>query len=271
MHKFMEVVYPWIPAILQFVLAVHMLRGKLHRNFRFFFAYTLFSVVATAIRQAMIAHNPYYTIAYIFTYWSTEITYCILALGAISQAFKRIFFSFYRISRLFRFVLPASIVLIITIACYNAVKYPLPAYRVFALIYAIELNIHWLELALLLFIALLAKVLNAKVPQYEFGLLLGFGISSASIMVAYLLFYEFRTKHEISLRYISTVGYLVAVIVWLYFFLKPQPQRVKVAAVDVEKMAELMKVQLEAVNRMLSWSEILSWMRRLFWRRKDDS
>jgi hypothetical protein len=267
----MEIVYPWIPAILQFVLAIHMLRRKLYHWFPFFLAYTLFSFVATAIRQAFIMHAPSYTLIYIIIYWGSEIVYGVLALGAISEAFKRIFFSYYRTFRLFRIVFPTVIFFIIAIAYYNAIKYPLPIYRIAALIYTVQLDIHWLQLGLLLFIALLVKVLNAKVRQYEFGLLSGFGVSSASIMVAYLLVYEFRTKHEILLRYISTVGYLVAVIVWLYFFMKPQPPRVKVAAVDVEKMAELMKAQLEAVDRMLSWSEILSWMRRLFWRRKDDS
>jgi hypothetical protein len=264
MHTFMEIIYPWFPAILQLVLVVYMLRRKLYRHFQFFFAYTVFSVAATTARQSVIKHNFIYWI----TYWPTEVIYGILALAAISEAFKRIFLSFYTTFRWFRLVLPGIIFLIIALAAWSAVQYPLSLPGIPAVIYNFHLGIHFLELGIMLCLILLVRILGAQLQQPASGILYGFGTSAGFTMLSYLLIYEFRTKHEISLRYISSMGYLVAVVVWLYFFFKPQPPRVKVTAVDVEKLAELMKTQLDATKRMLPWREILSWIRTLFWRRK---
>src|SRR5437899_1676890 len=105
MFTLLDTVYPWIPAILQMALALHIVRKKLYSCFPFFLSYTLFSVIATAVRQTVLHDARLYRPVY----WGTEGVYGVLALAAISESFKRIFSRFYAGFRWFRFVLPGII------------------------------------------------------------------------------------------------------------------------------------------------------------------
>src|SRR6267154_6053471 len=139
MFDIIDTFYPWIPASLQLVLAVYILRRKHYRPFPFFFAYTLFSVIATVARQAVTGR----ALAYWVISWGTEAVYGILALASISEAFKRIFFSFYRTFRWFRLVLPGIIILIVAITAWSAIQYPLSLPRIPTVIYNFHLGIHF--------------------------------------------------------------------------------------------------------------------------------
>jgi hypothetical protein len=242
----LNTVYPWIPALLQMSLAVHIVRKRFSSSFQFFLSYTLFSVIATIIRQAVMHDAKLFSLIY----WSTEIIYGALALAAIGESFKKTFSRFYARYRWFRLVLPGIICFIVALAYWNAIQSRPPYPKMDAMMYSIDLGIHWLEAGILFFFIIIVKIAGARLRLREFGILLGFGVSALVTMVTDLLISEFRMKTGFLYRYGSALGYLLAVVVWLYVFFRPQPQKVRVA-VDPPEIAALMRMYLDIAKGML--------------------
>ena len=72
---------------LQLVLACILLGRKLHRRLPFFFAYTLYSVLAAIVLAVVTIKFPalYYEV-----YWTTEFVYGLLGLLAIMEVFESV-------------------------------------------------------------------------------------------------------------------------------------------------------------------------------------
>lgn len=253
-HQIFDLALALSGPVLLLALTISFIKRKLYKRFPYFFVYVLYSTIAGVLRE--IPNNQ--PMMYFVLYWSTEAIYSLLALAAINEAFKRVFFSFYLIYSWFRFVLPGIIVFVLLLATWEKIRFPPPHVpRFVAAIYSADLGIHWIELGILLFFILLVKFYGLGVEPREFGIILGFGTSAIVTMLADLLRSEFGTKFELCYRYAPPLGYLLAVAMWLYVFLRPEPPKKK-TEVDPKQLLELLQWQMEMARKMFKW------------RRKDD-
>ena len=90
---------------------------KQHRQFPFFFAYAIFSVVADTARQIASGHP----VRYFIVYWSAEALYGIVALLVLREVFHRVFEVEYDLYRWVRFLLPLTVVLILAVSVYHGI------------------------------------------------------------------------------------------------------------------------------------------------------
>lgn len=213
-----------IPAAIQAVLAVISARRKLYRprQLPLFFLYTVYSVVA-AVSRPLAGRNA---AIYFRFYWTTEAIYKVLALLVIWEVFQRAFAQEYEDPR-FRLVLPGIVVFVAAICLWEAIRHPLarPVPLPESIIYWSDLGVHGVEAIICALYLTLRRPLTAPENRYEFGILVGFGISASVSLIAFLALFEFGAKSVNFFRYGPPLGYLAATIIWLAAFRKPpKPQ-----------------------------------------------
>jgi hypothetical protein len=197
-------------------------RRKLHREFPFFFAYLILSVIVPLIRLSV--SGDYMT--FFKVVWATEAIYAVLALLALYEVFHEVFLPFYMLWWWFRLVFPGAAVLIAFISIRNAILHPaLQAPRVLQVVFGSAKAVNYLEAVLFGLFFALVLLLGVRWKSYPFGIVEGFGISALGALMAYGLRSEFGTKYDTFAKYAPPVAYVVGVLVWLDTFLRqPDPE-----------------------------------------------
>jgi hypothetical protein len=208
-----------ITPVLQAWLAILLVRRRAHESFPFFFVYTVFSVAAGILKLTV--HN--YPWAYYYTYWSTEAFYAILGFLAIFEVFQFFFGGFY-VLPWFKFLIPAIAVLTAGISIFIAVYAPpIQAPPMLAAIYVGEIAVRCLQGGIFVLLVFLAKAYSLLWRKYALAIATGFGLSAVANLATVVLRSEFGTKFAHVLQFVPPVAYIVAVVIWLLIFRKPEP------------------------------------------------
>lgn len=208
-----------VPAVLQGWLAISLFRRKLHMSFRFFFFYTTFASVASLAKFAV---QPSYRL-YFVTYWATEAAYSILSLFAILEIFPFVFKSFSR-AKGFRVVVGAVIFIMVALSAIHAIfDPPIQAGPLIVAIYSLEIGVRYVQGGVFILFVVMSVFYRVPLRRYPFGVAFGFGLLAASRLAAALLRSEFGTRFKFLFTYMPGVVYVLAVLIWLLTFLKPEP------------------------------------------------
>ena len=70
----------------------------------------------------------------------------------------------------------------------------------------------------------LLKFFRLPWKQYTFGIAVGFGVSAAGGLVAFVVRSEFGTKFDPIFRFVVPLTYTIGVAIWLMTFLWPVPK-----------------------------------------------
>src|SRR6266567_3003293 len=199
---------------LQACLAYFIFVRGPHRQTRWFFIYTIYALVAEPLRFSVRHHEE----TYFYVYWATEALYTVLAFFAISEVFRGIFKSFYKIKG-FWLLLPAvTILTLLTVGLrwhrlLMAVTYP-----ILGVIISSEIAVSFLQVGIFVLFFFLVSFFHLGWRQHAFGIALGFGIVAAESLVVFLLRSEFGTKFNPLVRIAGPITYVVAVVIWLVTF-----------------------------------------------------
>jgi hypothetical protein len=204
-------------------VAVLVVRRKLYREFPFFFAYLILSVIVPLVRLSV--SGNYLTFFKVF--WATEALYALLALLALYEAFHEVFRPFYLVWPWFRLVFPAAVALIAFVSIRNAIFHPaLQAPRILQVVFGSAKAVNYLEAVLFGLFFALVVLLGVRWRSYPFGIVEGFGFSALGALITYSLRSEFGTKYNSLVKYAPPVAYLVGVLVWLDTFLRQADPKV---------------------------------------------
>jgi hypothetical protein len=200
-----------------------MLRSGAFRKFRFFFAYTVFSVVAALTKFALYQPGKN-TWPYFWASWGSEAVYAVLGFLAIYEVFRLVFENFHHFTW-FKLLLPLTGAVMLSIA----VLIPMSRRAVDTVpllegILNLEIAVRCLQLGVFFLIFLLARIFDLDYRQYAFGIAVGFGIAAAGILAGTLVRTGGGLKFLIFFRYIPSVSYCIAVTVWLASFIRPEPE-----------------------------------------------
>lgn len=214
----------WLAApILQCLLAVLILRRGLQKQFRFFFVYTLFAIVAEPTKFALF-HPDRSTWAYFWTSWGSEAVYAVLGFLAIYEVFGNVFENF-RHFGWFKLLLPITATIMLGIAVLiPLVHHAIDTEPLLDGIFALQVAVRCLQLGVFFLIFLLARVFDMDYRQYAFGIAAGFGIAAAGILLSTLVRTGGGLKFLIFFQIVQGVTYCTAVTVWLVSFLRPAPE-----------------------------------------------
>jgi hypothetical protein len=203
-------------------LCVLLLVRGFQRPFRSFFAYTLFSVIAS-IAGLSVRNIPHF---YFYFYWTSEIIYIILAMAALHEIVYVVFRKFYSM-RWFRLIFPVIGLSMILLATVRAILTPRPiaGNPIFEVVISLEILIRLLQFGLLVLFFVLIRFFHMRWRQIPMGIALGFGIAAAGFLVIFLLRSEFGTKVDPIVRITPPIAYIIAVLVWLATFLRTEVVR----------------------------------------------
>src|SRR5258708_32702645 len=95
-----------VPLALQGFLLAMLFRRWVYWQYRFFFVYTGYSIIATV---TLLAASSHYRV-YFFVYWANSAMLNVLAVLALHEVFRRVFWGFYVQYRWFRSLFPAAAV-----------------------------------------------------------------------------------------------------------------------------------------------------------------
>src|SRR5205085_10413849 len=175
---------------LETLLVVLLLRRKAHKEFPFFFAYTIYSVIATTLQILTISHYRIYFVAF----WCTNAGFAVLAVLALHEVFRQVFALFYD-DWWFAWLFPGAVALI----CLTTVWYwfehpPVQAPRIIGLILSMGMAVNIVRAMLFgLFFVLVAHS-RLRWRSYPFGIVGGFAILSLGAWATYWARSEFGTQ-----------------------------------------------------------------------------
>lgn len=208
-----------LPAVLQGWLVAILRRRRLEQDFPFFYTYNVIAVAALFMRFLA---QPSYRI-YFVTYWVTAATHAVFSLLATFELFPHVFRTFSRVRR-FWVVVWIVVLLMIALAALHAIfKGTVQAGPVVATIAGLEIAVGYVQAGLFLVMLAMSAFYWMPLRRYAFGIAFGFGLLAAGGLAAALLRSEFGTRFKFLSMNMPPVIYVIAVVVWLVTFSKPEP------------------------------------------------
>lgn len=248
-----DLILSLVPSAILLVLAIVFFHRGLHREFVFFFIYMLYSIILGALPEA-VAGRP---LLFFWFYWTTEALNAILALLVLREVFHRIFALPFVMYRWFRFLMPITVLIILTIAIREMACRPLgkgAVGRMVSAIYWFDLGVHALEGTILLLVLGLTVVFPVKWKerQYELGILAGLGIYAYVSMLADLLRFLRGGSYETFFRYGPPIAYVLATLIWLHaFMLLPEhPPRIRMSLEEMRGEIRHSREWLQRIKRI---------------------
>ena len=244
--------------VIQTAVLVLMVRHRLFRRgmFPFFFTYTLYSVLVTILRILLLNRTNLYPIFY----WSTEVIYGLLALLSLNEVFKRVFRLDYEEHPRLRLVFP----LVVLAICIGLFVWWRFVYRTrngshFGLLASAFVGfnegVHSIEGILMVIFMLLWLFLAPGWNRYDYGVLLGFGLSGLITMTADMVRFNVGHGYQLWYKYAPATTYAIVTMIWLHAFWPapdPRPQslmRFQVMIEQAKRDNELIKLVHEWLNR----------------------
>ncbi|MBZ5534210.1 MAG: hypothetical protein LAO20_22520 [Acidobacteriia bacterium] len=234
--------------ILQGFLFFLIFRRRVFWQFPFFFAYTGYSVVATATLLAVSSHYS----AYFIVFWINEAGLALFAVLALREVFRRVFLGFYAQFRWFRLLFPTVIglifVLVFWLLGYHRQAKIHPPIRMILLL---GISVNFIQAGLFCLFTSIARSFHLRWRFAPLGIILGFAISGVGSAIAYWTRSEFVTKFAIVSNYASPVAYLLAIAVWLDTFLRPEPEPKWISTATMRQVAEEIRQDTMMLNKIV--------------------
>ena len=234
--------------VLQLALAIVMVLRKLHRQFPFFFAYTLFSIIVIGPRIAA-SNNPAWSFG---VYWTTEIVFGVLALLVIREAFKLELETISEQYKWLRFF-PAFILLLITlIALWRVLYHSFGPGRLGLLgtgAYVFTSGMRIVEIAALLLAVELAR-LNLSLDRREHAIVEGFGTAAAVNLLAHLLRAWLGPRFDKGFMFLPPGAYFMATLIWLTAFCRCFPPPKPVDRERIDRTIKFLQRRTRAIRRL---------------------
>lgn len=206
------------PPLVQIALAILLVRRKVVGAFRSFFVYTVFAIVAEATKFAV--RGNFYTYGLVF--FVTQPIYALLGFLAIAEVFNCVFGSFRRFWW-FKFLFPGFGLLAVAISILiTALRPPVQASPFLATVFVLEIIVRCLQLGVFFLIFGLAEFFDLYWRRHSFGIAAGFGLAAFGILATIVIRSIFGTKYASVLQFVPSVTYLLAVLIWLISFLRPE-------------------------------------------------
>ncbi len=202
------------------VLAVLLIRRKVYREFPFFFAYVLSSVLILVFKLSVIGNY----LSYFKVYWVGEAFYAVGTLFVLYEAFRWVFYGFHELWW-FQLLFPVVVVIISAIAVTSALRHPpAQAPQIVGVILSFGSAVGYLKASIFCLFVLLVLLFGLRWRSYPFGIVLGFAASGFGAWFAYVLRSQFGTKFNFLSKYIVSVAYLCGVALWLGTFARQDPE-----------------------------------------------
>jgi len=239
----------WVSGpMLQALIAIAMLRRRLVRECPWFFAYTVFHVFREG-GQFYVYHRM--TRAdYFWAYWVGQAISAVLGFAVIYEIYGNVFRRYEVIRRLgsLLFLWAATILLIVAVVV-AASSQGSEANRAVEAVITLERSVRVIQCGLLLFVFAFANYFGLSWRHYVFGIALGFGIFASVEMAAIAIRGQLGPVAREALALANSAAYYCAILIWIGYFLAPQPAPSRVAKLPKYDLERWNQALLELLNR----------------------
>ncbi len=207
---------------LQALLLVILLSRGIQRSFPWFLAYLATNFLFGA-GLVLIRSQPHF---YFYIYWTGDAIVTSLAIFASYEIFRGVFQNFFTLPG-FRALFPGASVLFIILGSVRAFEKSGSTSSeslLISQIFSLEIIAYILQFGLFFLLLLLVQFFRLPWKQYTFGISVGFGVSAAGSLVAFVVRSEFGTKFDPIFRFVVPLTYTIGVAIWLMTFLWPVPK-----------------------------------------------
>ncbi len=213
----------WGTPVLMLLIAMAMHHRQLHREFPAFFNYVLFQIISFPIEYTLFGRNSYYYVSWILTALSIAISFAVL-LEIFKDAFRP--YEALRDLSIILFRWCALVVLLVSAMWAMTSWHGNQIDNLGATIFLVDRSIRMMQCGLVFFMLLFSEYLHISRRNAVFGISIGFGFyASVKMLVLTAANHQtLLTKHE--LGRISSLSYLVAMLIWLVYAVMPAKARV---------------------------------------------
>lgn len=212
-HRLIEYLLWFAVPLLQAGIVVALLRRKLSRNYRYFFAYTVLQV-ATAIILAILAASSY--TGYYYAYF-VNLGLSVLVSFAVAGEILKTSLGRHRIpapSGLFPIL---CLVVFVIAALAMFLTTGMPHQPVTKLLLLSDRAVRIVQIGVLLLFVVFGAFLGAFRRTLVFGVGLGFGVFAVvNVLIGFALS-SHRALTSVALSKINSIAYLVACTIWLLY------------------------------------------------------
>jgi len=207
---------------LQALSLIAMLLRRTYKWVGWFFLYLITNLFFTLILFIVRDNDRLYSILY----WSGDAVVNVLIFLAIYEIFRSVFQHFYSL-RWFGMLFPISSLILVMLGSLRAIfrAQSIAAESVLkSQIYSLEIATYILQVGIFFLFLVLVQFFRLPWKQYTFGIAVGFGVSAAGSLVAFMVRSEFGTKFDPIFRFVVPLTYTIGVAIWLLTFLWPVPK-----------------------------------------------
>ena len=208
---------------LEIWLAILLYRRRVYQFSPLFSSYIVISVPVSLARLLTITHYD----AHFFVYWSSDLLLILLSIAALDQVFWYTYRGFDSIWWLRPLYYGAVLVALGVTIRMAIVSPPVVAHPVISFIVDAEITANMIRSGIVALFAALVIPMVVRFQRYPFGIILGFGFSSVGPCIAYFSLSAFGTKVTGFTDIVTSVSYIVGLIIWLRVFTLPDTQLTK--------------------------------------------
>jgi hypothetical protein len=219
MNEHVQLVLWILHPVLQSIVAGIMLRRRLHRVFRIFFAYLIFQIASFFVLFPIFKWGGY--IAYFYTFWTYSALTLVLGFMVIHEIFLDVFRPYHTLKDLGSVLFRWAALVMLLVACVVAASSPASEQGpLVQAIVTVQRCVRVVQCGLILFLLVFSKYLGVSWRHHSFGISLGFG-GFAGAELAMLALNTSGHASQITVNFVDLLSYNLAIATWaVYAFLK---------------------------------------------------
>jgi hypothetical protein len=243
MHLHLTDYVLWIATpLVQMGVLIAMVRRGLHRDYPYFFNYTVLQVVSVPVLY--IIYTRSYPV-FFYAYYVNIALSVLISFAVLQEIFKDAFRPYEALRDLSVILFRWSALVVLLVGVMVAINTNQAKSENGAIVDAIllaERSVRLMQCGLVFFLLLFSEYLGISRRSLLFGISLGFGFFGAINMLVATGMTHRGVLHQSTLRQINSGAYLVAIAIWLGYALAAAPSESKVG---------------EAVARSKDWNSAL--------------
>jgi hypothetical protein len=254
-YRLADYVFWLITPLLQAGVLVAMFRRGLHRDYPFFFNYTVLQVVSVPVLAAFMRWS--YT-GYYYAYYANVALSVLISFAVLQEIFKDAFRPYENLRDLSVILFRWSALVVFLVAVMWAVNagHIAPSYGIFDDVMLLgDRSLRLMQCGLVFFLLLFNTYLGIPQRSLLFGISLGFGFFAAVNMLVTTAASHHGLVTSLALSRINSLAYLASVIIWLTYTLVAKPSKSKAGAEVIIRSkdwnSELEKARVAPVDSLL--------------------
>jgi len=213
----------WGTPVLMLLIAVAMYHRRLHRDFPVFFNYVIFQIISFVVEYPLFGRPSYFYVSWTLTALSIAVSFGVL-LEIFKEAFRP--YEALRDLSIILFRWCALVVLLVSamwaLTSWNGNQVD----SMLSVILLVDRSVRLMQCGLVFFMLLFSEYLVISRRNAVFGISVGFGFYAAVKMLVLTAANHQTLFTKSVLGRISSIAYLVSMLIWLVYSVMPVKARV---------------------------------------------